>query len=210
LNRSDGPEDRSLSERCIGGALPDFGGGFTGAFRHIVQSPGAVSIFYDTGQGQGWERLIPITAAPHLPPTVRHWSGDSRGRWEGKTLVVDVTNFTPKADNRGARENLHLTERWTRLDANTLEYAVTVDDPTTWTKPWTAKQEYTRQNDKANRVYYEPRCHEGNFGMIGMLANTRAEENAFAEGRGPDPATRDNATGGPGGGEENADPLGGE
>ena len=75
----------------------------------------------------------------------------------------------------------------------TGEYVVTMDDPTTWTKPWTVKQEMNKQNDQANRIYKEPRCHEGNFGLIGILANTRAEEQAFAEGRGPDPATRDNS-----------------
>ena len=170
--------------------LPDFGG-----FRRIVQSPGAVSIFYDTGQGQGWQRVIPVTSSPHLPRHVRQWWGDSRGRWEGNTLVVDVTNFSAKTDFQGSRENLHLVERWTRLDANTIEYAVTMEDPTTWTKPWTVKQELTRQNEQANRIYYEPRCHEGNYGMPGLLAGGRAAEKAFAEGRGPNPAAIDNATG---------------
>jgi hypothetical protein len=186
----------------MGALLPDLIG-----FRGIVQSRGAVAIFYDVGQGQGWQRVIPLTRTPHLPPHIRQWWGDARGHWEGNTLVVDVTNFTPKQDYRGSRENLHLIERWTRLDANTLEYVVTVDDPTTWTRPWTVKQEMKRQNNQANRIYYEPRCHEGNYGLVGMLVNTRAEELAFAEGKGPDPATRDSATGGPGGGEENTDPL---
>jgi hypothetical protein len=204
LNRSDGPEDRSLAERCIGAVLPDFGG-----YRRIVQSPGAVAIFYDTGQGQGWQRVIPLTESPHPSPQVRQRFGDSRGRWEGRTLVVDVANFGPKTDYRGAREHLHLVERFTRLDAATLEYVVTIEDPTTWTRPWTVKQELTAQDERANRIYLEPRCHEGNFGLAGMLINSRAEERAFAEGRGPDPATRDNSTGGPGGGEGNTDPLAG-
>ncbi len=204
LNRTDGPEDRSLLERCMGAILPD-----TSGFRRIVQSPGSVAIFYDVGQGQGWQRVIPVNNSPHLPSQVRQWWGDSRGRWEGNTLVVDVTNFSPKQDFRGSRENLHLVERWTRSDANTLEYQVTIDDAAVWTRPWTVKHEMRRQSDRANRIYYEPRCHEGNYGMVGMLASTRAEELAFAVGRGPDPATRDSATGGPGGGEENSDPLGG-
>jgi hypothetical protein len=151
----------------------------------------SVGIFYDVGQGQGWQRLIPITNAPHLPSSIRQWWGDSRGRWEGNTLVVDVTNFTAKTNFRESSENLHLIERWTRLDANTLEYVVTIVDPTTWTKPWTIKQEMKRQDEGANRIYYEPRCHEGNFGMVGMLAGTRDSERAFAEGRGPDPASID-------------------
>src|SRR5262245_50957568 len=169
INRSDNPEDRTLGERCMAAILPDFGGA-AGFFPQIVQSPGTVSIFYDTGQGQGWQRIIPVTGRPHLPPSVRQWWGDSRGRWEGNTLIVDVTNFTLKTDYQGSRDSLHLTERWTRVDANTIEYTVTLDDPTTWTRPWTVKQEFTRQDDKANRVYKEPRCHEGNYGMVALLA----------------------------------------
>jgi hypothetical protein len=185
INRADGPEDRSLAERCMSGGLPDFGG-----YRRIVQSRGSVAIFYDTGQGQGWQRMIQVTSNPHVPPAVRQWQGDSRGRWEGNTLVVDVTNFTAKTDYQGSRENLHLVERWTRLDADTLEYVVTLEDPTTWTGPWTVKQALTRQPERANRIYYEPRCHEGNYGMVGLLVGTRVDEKAFAEGRGPDPATK--------------------
>ncbi len=186
INRADGPEDRSLAERCLGGALPDFGS-FVGGFSRIVQAPGQISIFYDGGQG--WSRIIPITTAPHLPATIRQWWGNSRGRWEGNTLVVDVTNFSPKSDFQGAHGNLHLVERWTRLDADTIEYAVTIDDPTTWTRSWTAKQELKKQSDAANQIYYEPRCHEGNYGLAAMLAGARVAERAFAEGRGPDPAT---------------------
>jgi hypothetical protein len=188
INRSDNPEDRSLGERCMAAVLPDFGGN-TGFYLQIIQSPGTVSIFYDTAQGQGWQRVIPVTDNPHLPSNVRQWWGNSRGRWEGKTLVVDVTNFSPKTYFQGSYENLHLVERWTRLDANTIEYAVTIDDPTTWTRPWTVKQEYNKQNDFANRHYKEPRCHEGNYGMAALLVGARAEERAFAQGRGPNPAT---------------------
>jgi hypothetical protein len=203
INRANGPEDRSLGERCMAAQLPDFGG-----FRRIVQSKGAVSIFYDVGQGQGWQRTIPITNTPHLPSNVRQWWGDSRGRWEGNTLVVDVTNFSAKTDYQSSRESLHLIERWTRLSADTLEYAVTIEDSTTWGKPWTVKQELTRQNDQANRIYYEPRCHEGNYGMIGVLAGNRAVEKAFAEGKGPHPATVDIFSAGPAFfAEEDLDPL---
>ena len=189
LNRSDGPEDRSMTERCMAAVLPDFAG-----YRRIVQSPRTVSIFYDVGQGQGWQRTIPLDGGPHLPQSVHQRFGDSRGHWEGSTLVVDVTNFSPKSDFMGARQNLHLVERWTRTDAGTLEYAVTIEDPTTWTKSWTVKQEMKRQDEQANRIYYEPRCHEGNYGLPALLSGTRAEEAAFAKGRGPDPATKDSAT----------------
>ena len=189
LNRSDGPEDRSMTERCMAAVMPDFGG-----YRRIVQTQGTVSIFYDVGQGQGWQRVITLDKVPHLSSSVRQRFGDSRGHWEGNTLVVDVTNFSPKSDFMGARENLHLMERWTRVDAKTLEYAVTIEDPTTWTKPWTVKQEMNRQDEQANRVYYEPRCHEGNYGLPALLSGTRAEESAFATGKGPNPATKDSAT----------------
>ena len=84
---------------------------------------------------------------------------------------------------------MHLVERWTRTGANTVEYVVTISDPTTWTKPWTVKQEYSKQDTQANRIYKEPRCHEGNYGMIGLLAGGRTQDQAFAEGLGPDPAT---------------------
>jgi hypothetical protein len=189
LNRSDGPEDRSMTERCMAAVLPDFGG-----YRRIVQGPQSVSIFYDVGQGQGWQRIIPLDAGPHVPQSIRQRFGDSRGHWEGNTLVVDVTNFSPKSDFVGARENLHLVERWTRVDAKTLEYSVTIEDPTTWTRSWTIKQEMNKQDEQANRIYYEPRCHEGNYGLPALLSGMRADEAAFAKGKGPDPATKDTAT----------------
>ena len=198
LNRSDGPEDRSGMERCFGSSLPILlqSGTFGGVTR-IVQSPGRVGIYYDIGQGQGFSRTVPITTRPPLPDHIRLRHGDARGRWEGDTLVVEVTNFTKKTDYRGSRENLHLIERYRRLDENTLQVEITVEDPTTWTRPWTAVQELSLNSDQANQVY-EGGCHEGNYGMIGMLANSRAAEKAFAEGRGSDPATQDNASGGGG------------
>jgi hypothetical protein len=189
VNRADGPEDHGLGMRCLSAILPDFGG-----FRQIVQSPGAVAIFYDTGQGQGWHRTIPVDGSAHPPASIKLWWGDSRGRWEGNTLVIDVTNFSPKTNFRGSTDNLHLIERWTRISPETLEYRVTIDDPTTWTKPWTAVQEWTKQEDKFNRIYKEPRCVEGNYSIFGWLAGARAKEQAFAEGRGVNPATINYAT----------------
>ncbi len=190
MNRNDGPEDSSLAERCLTGGLPEFGGP-TGSFRRIVQTPGGISIFYDVGQGQGWQRNIVMDGSPHLPANIGQWYGDSRGHWEGDTLVIDVTNFSPKTDFQGSRENLHLVERWTRTGPSTLEYEVTIEDPTVWTKAWTVKEEFTRQSDRDNRLYTEPRCVEGNYGLPGIIHGRRMEERAFAEGRGPDPATRD-------------------
>jgi hypothetical protein len=188
MNRHYGPEDATLAERCLTGGVPEFGGI---SFRRIVQTPGGISIFYDVGQGQGWQRNIVMDGRPHVPDAIRQWYGDSRGHWEGDTLVIDVTNFSPKSDFQGARENLHVVERWTRAGPTSLAYAVTIEDPTVWTRPWTAKQEFTRQNEQENRIYYEPRCIEGNVGLPGLLHGRRVEELAFAEGRGPDPSTRD-------------------
>jgi hypothetical protein len=193
MNRHDGPEDGSLPDRCLTGGLPEFGSP-AGSFRRIVQTPGGISIFYDVSQGQGWQRNIVMDGRPHLPANVRQWYGDSRGHWEGNTLVIDVTNFSQKTDFQGSRENLHLVERWTRTGPTSLEYAVTIEDPAVWTKAWTVRQEFTRQSDQENRLYYEPRCIEGNYGLPGLMRGARVEEFAFAEGRGPHPATKDNAT----------------
>jgi hypothetical protein len=194
MNRHNGPEDGSLADRCLSGNIPEFGTAYGGSFRRIVQTPRGVSIFYDVGQGQGFQRNIVMNGSPHLPARVRQWHGDSRGRWEGDTLVVDVTNFSVKTDFMGSRENLHLVERWTRTGPDALEYAVTIEDPTVWTRPWTVIEEFTRQSDKENRIYYEPRCHEGNYGFPSLLLAARLADKAYADGRGPHPATHDNAT----------------
>jgi hypothetical protein len=190
MNRNDGPEDSSLAERCLTGGIPEFGGP-TGSFRRIVQTPGGISIFYDVGQGQGWQRNIVMNGSPHLPASVRQWYGDSRGHWEGDTLVIDVTNFSPKADFQGSRENLHVVERFTRTGPSTLLYEATIEDPTVWTRPWGVKEDFTRQSDRDNRLYTEPRCVEGNYGLPGIINGRRNQDRAFAEGRGSDPATRD-------------------
>jgi len=145
---------------------------------------------------------------------VDHWDTDNphthvvlRGKDSGnKDLIIDRDYITQGLRGRAAEvaeswlglrseqeieESLHREieqERWTRIDKNTVEYVVTIDDKTTWTKPWTVKEEFVKQSDSHNRIYKEPRCHEGNFGMVGMLAGVRAQEVAFGEGRGPDPA----------------------
>jgi hypothetical protein len=177
------------------GGLPEFGSR-TGSYRRIVQTPGGITMFYDVGQGQGWQRNIVMDGKAHVPASIRQWYGDSRGHWEGNTLVIDVTNFSPKTDFQGSRENLHLVERWTRTSPTTLEYEVKIEDPTVWTKAWTVKEEFTKQSDQDNRLYYEPRCVEGNYGLPGLLRGARVEELAFAQGRGPDPKTIDYVKGG--------------
>jgi hypothetical protein len=206
MNRADGPEDRGGPERCLlnnlpvilqaGPLTPDGRpvGNFGGVMR-IVESPASVDIYYDVGQGSGFDRVIPISNRPHLSKEIRQYWGDPIARWEGDTLVVDVTNFSRETDFRGSRENLHLIERYRRVDAKTLEIRITAEDPTTWVKPFTFVQQLRKNADKPNMVY-EGGCHEGNYGLLGMMANTRAAEKAFADGRGPDPALEDNASGG--------------
>ena len=195
VNRSNGPEDHGMATRCLAGYLPAGGEGTTfssgqnGFTRRIVQTAGGITMYYDTGQGQGWQRSIVMNGSPHLPPHVRQWWGDSRGHWEGDTLVIDVTNFNAKTSIFGGNVNMHLVERFTRTGPETLEYVVTMEDPTTWERPWTVMVEYTKQSDEANRFYIEPRCHEGNYGLAGILAGSRTEDRAYAAGTGPHPAT---------------------
>jgi hypothetical protein len=190
INRYDGPEDGTLLDRCLTVGLPEFGTAYGGSFRRIVQTPGGISIFYDAAEGDAWQRNIVMNGSPHLPASIRQWNGDSRGHWEGATLVIDVTNFSPKTDFEGSRENLHLVERWTRTGPNSLAYEVTMEDPTVWTTAWTVKQEFAKQNEQENRIYYEPRCIEGNHALPSMMLAARQADLAFAQGRGPDPATR--------------------
>src|SRR5580704_5398860 len=117
-------------------------------------------------------RRIPIDGSPHLPSNIRQWLGDSRGHWEGDTLVIDTTNFLGQTAYRGADQNLHLIERLTRTDADTLMYRFTVEDPTAFTKPWSGEIPMV----KANGELYEYACHEGNLGMTGILSSARADE----------------------------------
>ena len=192
MNRHDGPEDQSLGDRCMLGATPDFNG-----FRRITQGENAVAIGYDTGQGQGFQRVVYLTGT-HPSDQVRLRHGDSRGHWEGRTLIVETANFSPKFPFRGSSEHLTLVERYTRVDTDTLEYEATVEDPTVWVEPWTVRQELKRQSDQQNRIYYVPRCHEGNYGMAAMFIGARLREEEFSEGRGPDPFSLDTTTGGGG------------
>jgi len=177
INRHDGPEDGTLSDRCLTGGLPEFGAFAGGSFRRIVQTPGGIAIFYDVGQGQGWQRNIVMNGSPHLPAGIRQWFGDSRGHWEGNTLVVDTTNFTDRNPFRGSGENLHVVERFTRTDPDTVLYQFTVDDPTTWATAWSAEVPMT----KIDGPIFEYACHEGNYGMPNNLSGARADEKKLAE-----------------------------
>jgi hypothetical protein len=141
------------------------------SFLQIVQTPAYVMIEQEMIHDG---RIIPLDGRPHLPPGIRRWLGDSRGRWEGDTLVVDTTNFTDQTNFRGSRENLHVVERFTRVDQDTIRYEFTVDDPTTWTRPWSAELPLVK--DKG--PIYEYACHEANYGMANNLKGARAKEKA--------------------------------
>jgi hypothetical protein len=173
----DGPEDLALTDRCITRGLPQtwFPSEYNNGFQ-IVQSQDTVTIWYERLHEA---RVIPIDGRPHLQSGVRQWMGDSRGRWEGNTLVVDVTNFSGNTTFQKSSTTLHLIERYTRVDPQTIRVEVTVDDPTTWTKPWTVA--VTGKKDPAYWQILEYACHEGNYGMRNMLSASRAEERAAAE-----------------------------
>jgi hypothetical protein len=172
---ADSYENRSLQERCITRGLPEvtLPGPYNNNFQ-IVQTPGYVMLFTEMIHDA---RVVPMDGRPHSPAGVRSWMGDPRGRWEGDTLVVDSTNFTDRTNFRGAGSGLHLVERFTRLDADTLEYRFTVEDPTTWTRPWTVAYPMIRTNGPI----YEFACHEGNYGLRGILSGARYEEKAAEE-----------------------------
>jgi len=176
---ADGPEDRSLAERCLlfpmagPPILPSFYnnsqyGSLTVNYQ-IQQSPGYVTLLIEVNHDL---RIIPLDGRAHLPSGVRQWMGDPRGHWEGNTLVVDSTNFTDKTRFRGADENLHLTERFTRTSPDVLLYEFTVEDPTAFTRPWKAEAPMIASDGPL----YEHACHEGNYGLFGILSGARAEE----------------------------------
>ena len=168
-------QDMSLQDRCIHYGFPDLFAGYMAVYR-IVQSPDYVAIqmekIHDT-------RIIPLDGRPHLPSSMRQYMGDSRGRWEGDTLVVETTNFHPNGNPMGgysvlSDEHLRLVERFRRIADDTLEYTFTVDNQTMWTTPWTATINWKRSRGEL----IEYACHEGNYSLSGMLAGARADEAA--------------------------------
>jgi hypothetical protein len=169
---ADGPEDRSLGERCLMfNAGPPMLPGPYNNFMRIVQTRDHVVIYNEMIHDA---RVIPLDGRPHAPAQVRLWLGDSRGRWDGSTLVVDTTNYTDKTNVRGSSPDLHLVERFTRTDANTLLYEFTVDDPSSFVKPWSAA---LPMRQTAEQVF-EYACHEGNHALQGILRGARFEEKA--------------------------------
>ena len=166
---TEGPEDRSLSERCIlrGNAGPPMTPGGYNNNVQLFQPPGYVVIFTEQIHDA---RIVPMDGRPHLPQHLRQWMGDSHGRWDGDTLVVETTNFTDQKYFQGAGEGMHVIERFTRVDADTLNYEFTVSDPESFTTPWTAQIPMRKSLDPI----YEYACHEGNYGMEGTLSGARA------------------------------------
>jgi hypothetical protein len=169
---ANGPEDRSLSERCITYGMPQMMAGYQ-SYRQIVQTSTSVVMLTEMIHDA---RVIPLDGSPHIPPNIQSWMGDARGHWEGDTLVVDSTNFRPGAFRPVSTEKLHVVERFTRTGPDTLEWQLTIDDPGAWTKPWTAMIPL-RSSKKA---IFEYACHEGNYGLADILAGARREDAAAA------------------------------
>jgi len=173
----DSHENRPLSERCLllnQERIPMTPGANEGNLLQIVQGPGYVTLLHEIDHST---RVIPTDGRPHIPQNIRQWQGDSVGHWEGKTLVVDTTNFTNLTAYRGSGEKLHLVERFTRTADATMIYQFTVEDPATWAKPWTAEVPWTRTKGPV----YEYACHEGNTMISTILRGARVAEEETAQ-----------------------------
>jgi len=165
---SSGPEDHELYTRCIVRAqLPRVPTGYDNNYQ-LVQAPGIVAI---TQEQIHETRVIPLDGRPHLDSGVRQWLGDSRGHWEGDTLVVETTNFSDQATFEGSSKNMHLVERWTRVADDRIDYSFTVEDPSAWARPWSARIAWNKTG-----MLYEYACHEDNYSLYGILSGARAEE----------------------------------
>jgi hypothetical protein len=179
-NPYDAAENASNLERCLtwGADIPPHLPAVYYSNLQILQGAGYVVVMTETIHSA---RIIPLDGRPHLGRNLRPWAGDSRGHWEGNTLVVDTTNYSDKIGFRGAGANLHTTERFTRVDADTIRYEFTVDDPTTWTRPWSAEIPMK----KMQGPLFEYACTEGNYGLANILRGARAQD--------PKPAAKSNA-----------------
>ena len=167
----DGPEDVRAQIRCITYGVPRVGGLGAGynSYYQIAQTPDHVAIYSEMIHDI---RIVPLDGRPHVDEGIRQLHGDARGRWEGDTLVVETTNFSPESNYRGSAEHLRLTERYTRVGPDEIEYEITLEDAATWTRPWTAMVRLTR----SEQPVFEYACHEGNYSLEGILAGARAEE----------------------------------
>jgi hypothetical protein len=169
--RADSYLDRSIADRCILGfnAGPPMTPGAYNNHVQISQAPGYITLVVEMVHDA---RVIPVDGRPHLPAQIPQYKGDSRGRWEGRTLVIDTTNFLRETSFRGSSANMRLVERLTRVNADTLLYEFTVEDPKTWTKPWTAAIPMKR----VDTPIYEYACHEGNYALPNILRGARLQE----------------------------------
>jgi hypothetical protein len=170
----DSYRDTGVGLRCLhfdAGAPPMIGGGYNSTY-HIVQAENQVAILYE----RNVIRVIPTDGSPHVPASVRLRYGDPRGRWEGETLVVETTNFDQEGAPRGASENVTITERFTRVGADTIRYQFTMDDPATWERPWSGELPITRTEGPT----FEYACHEGNRGLTNILSAARALDKKMA------------------------------
>ena len=175
----DNPEAIAQSPRCLGVPMPflPLNTAFAqGTVMQVVQSPKSLGIYMEDDHAGGGNRVIFLDGRPHLPANIKTYLGDSRGHWEGNTLVVETTNFSQGF--RGANPDTYkMIERITRVDANNLRREITFIDPKTWTKPWTVLIEMGKSNDERQMIF-DSACHEGNYGMTGILAGARREEQA--------------------------------
>ena len=180
--RPNGPEDISNTwNRCITRGLPGvmIPNGYNNGLQ-IVQTPGYVMLHYEMIHES---RMIPLDNRPHANKNIRQWWGDARGKWEGDTLVVETTNFNAKSSFEGSDEHMRLVERFTRTGADSMDYRFTVDDPTIWTKPFTALVPLEADHAPLAYELWEYACHEGNYGLANILSGARAEEKAEAEAK---------------------------
>ena len=175
---ADDPEDRRDLDRCRGVSIP-FISGTSGTYSRIVQTPGAVMLYHEDGHIGGGYRTVHTDGRPHLPAHIRQWLGDSVGRWEGDTLVVDTTNFTGLVTFNGSGDQLHLVERFTPVAPDLIMYEATVSDPMAWTRDWTIELPLQRIDNEQNQIF-EAACHEGNYALTSILAGARVLE---AQGR---------------------------
>jgi hypothetical protein len=168
LHPADGPDSRGLSERCITFGVPRFQAAYSSVYQ-LVQSPTNVVFAMETIHDA---RIIPLDGGAHLPASMPQWLGNSRGRWDGDTLVVETRGFSPKSGFQNSTTGLHLMERFTRVAADVLQYDATLSDAATWARPWTARILFKRTDDPL----LEYACHEGNIGMVGILSGARKSE----------------------------------
>jgi hypothetical protein len=176
VGRWDSAQSNELDDRCIifAGAGPPMLPQTYNSNYQILQAPGYVMILFEIAHDV---RVIPLDGRPYVPPSIRQWTGDSRGHWEGDTLVIETTNFNGKNPLRGSSENMRVTERFTRVDADMIRYQFTINDASTWTRPWSAELPMRRTVGPL----FEHACHEGNRGLYNTLVGARLEEKKAAE-----------------------------